>query len=78
MPLLRVRTKDGTERLTVEGSATLAAVKAAIEATLGVPIAQQVLSRAEQSGPVARKGAAFGSADEAQLLSALGIAGVSL
>ena len=32
MPLLRVRTKDGTERLTVEGSATLAAVKAAIDA----------------------------------------------
>ena len=74
MPLLRVRTKDGTERLTVDGSATLHAVKAAIEAKLGVPLAQQALFRAEQTGPVARKGAAFAAADDAQPLGALGVA----
>lgn len=44
MPLLRIRTKDGTERLQVDNGATLAAVKATIEQALGVPLAQQVRS----------------------------------
>jgi len=74
MPLLRIRTKDGTERLQVDGSATLSAVKAKIEQDMGVPLAQQALFRAEQTGPVARKGAAFSPSDDGQPLGNLGIA----
>jgi len=73
MPLLRIRTKDGTERLQVDNGATLAVVKATIEQALGVPLAQQALFRAEQTGPVARKGSQFAPSDDGQPLGSLGI-----
>eukprot|EP00325_Prymnesiales_sp_UTEX-LB-985_P030520 CAMPEP_0174721042 /NCGR_PEP_ID=MMETSP1094-20130205/35187_1 /TAXON_ID=156173 /ORGANISM="Chrysochromulina brevifilum, Strain UTEX LB 985" /LENGTH=437 /DNA_ID=CAMNT_0015921653 /DNA_START=66 /DNA_END=1379 /DNA_ORIENTATION=+ len=74
MPMLRIRTKDGTERLQLDGNPTLSAVKTKIEQDLGVPLAQQALFRAEQAGPVARKGAAFAPTDDPQPLGSLGIA----
>ena len=74
MPVLRIKTKDGTERLTVPAGATLGSVRAQIESELQVPISQQSLARAEQTGPVARKGAPFSSADDASQLGALGVA----
>ena len=74
MPLLlRIRTKDGTERLTTEPSATLAALKSQIEAQFSVPVGQQALHRSEQAGPSSRKGAAFNPAEEAATLAALGL-----
>lgn len=74
MPLLlRIRTKDGTERLTTEPSATLAALKSQIEAQFSVPFGQQALHRSEQAGPSSRKGAAFNPAEEAATLAALGL-----
>jgi hypothetical protein len=42
MITLRVRTKDGMERLNVEATATVAAVRALISTQLGVPLEEQV------------------------------------
>ena len=42
--LLRIRTKDGMERVTVTEGATVGQLKSALEAGLGVPAAQQTLS----------------------------------
>ncbi len=74
MPLLRIRTKDGTERLTVPAGATLGDVRTQIESELKVPRAQQALARSEQTGPVAKKGALFALSEDAQPLTALGVA----
>jgi len=72
MPLLRIRTKDGTERLNAPADATVANVRALIEAQFGVPIAQQGLARSDAMGR--QKGAAIMASDDSQMLSALGIA----
>eukprot|EP00315_Gephyrocapsa_oceanica_P046389 CAMPEP_0185520380 /NCGR_PEP_ID=MMETSP1366-20130426/77207_1 /TAXON_ID=38817 /ORGANISM="Gephyrocapsa oceanica, Strain RCC1303" /LENGTH=188 /DNA_ID=CAMNT_0028131475 /DNA_START=101 /DNA_END=664 /DNA_ORIENTATION=- len=72
--ILRIRTKDGTERITADASATLSRLREQIEAQLGVPVGEQSLCRSEQRGPVPTKGAAFGASDDAQPLSALGLA----
>ena len=42
MITLRVRTKDGMERLQVEATATVAAVRELISTQLGVPLEEQV------------------------------------
>ena len=42
MITLRVRTKDGMERLKVEATATVAAVRELISTQLGVPLEEQV------------------------------------
>ena len=42
MPLLRIRTKDGMERMSVDDGATLHAFRQKIESDLGVPMPQQV------------------------------------
>ena len=71
--LLRVRTKDGTERLQAAPDANLRALREQIEQQLGVPIGQQALARS--AGPGGRaKGAIFAPAEDAQSLSALGLA----
>ncbi|KAL1522409.1 hypothetical protein AB1Y20_017399 [Prymnesium parvum] len=73
--LVRVRTKDGTERLQLPGGgATLADLRALIASQLRVPLEQQLLSRSVQAGPVPRKDAPFVSSEETTALSALGIA----
>jgi len=72
--LLRVRTKDGTERLQAPAGCTLSSLRQLIEQKFGVPVGQQALARAEQSGPVARKGAPLTPAEDAQALSGLGLA----
>ena len=72
--LLRVRTKDGTERLQAPAGCTLGSLRQLIEQKFGVPVAQQALARAEQSGPVARKGAPLAVAEDALALSGLGLA----
>ena len=74
MPVLRVRTKDGTERLTVPAGATLGDVRAQIENELKVPRTQATLARSDQTGPVAKKGAPFALSDDLLPLSALGVA----
>ena len=43
MITLRVRTKDGMERLKVEATVTLAAVRELVSTQLGVPLEEQVL-----------------------------------
>ena len=74
MPItLRIRTKDGMERLQTEPNAPLQSLRQQIAAQFGVPLEQQLLSRSEQTGPVAKKGAAFGPAEEGAALSALGL-----
>lgn len=71
--LLRVRTKDGTERIQAPPDATLRVLREQIEQQLGVPVAQQALARS--AGPAGRaKGAAFAAAEDAQPLAALGLA----
>ena len=72
--LLRIRTKDGTERLTLDARATLDDLQQQIEIKLGVPSEQQRLSRSEQAGPVPKKGAAFDAADARKPLASLGVA----
>ena len=42
MITLRVRTKDGMERLKVESTVTLAAVRELVSTQLGVPLEEQV------------------------------------
>ena len=42
MITLRVRTKDGMERLKVEATVTLAAVRELVSTQLGVPLEEQV------------------------------------
>ena len=74
MPVLRVRTKDGTDRLTVPAGATLGDVRAQIENELKVPRTQATLARSDQSGPVAKMGAPFAPSDDLLPLSALGVA----
>jgi len=74
MPVLRIRTKDGTERLNVPAGAMLRDVRTQIEMDFKVPVSQQALHRSDQTKAVATKGAAFGPADDAQPLTALGIA----
>jgi nuclear protein localization family protein 4 len=70
--LLRVRTKDGTERLQAPAGCTLGALRTLLEQQLGVPSGQQVLSRSK--GPTGQaKGDAFTAAEDAQGLSALGM-----
>jgi len=65
--LIRVRTKDGTERLNVADGATLDDLRQLIASQLGVPLEQQLLSRSEQKGPVATKGEAFSAPGSTQL-----------
>ena len=50
--LLRVRTKDGTERLQVPtgASVTLADVRKLIEVQFGVPYGEQALARSDPMG----------------------------
>jgi len=71
--ILRIRTKDGTERLTAEPTATLAALRDQIAVQFGIPVAEQGLFRSVQRGVVPAKGAEFGAEELAQPLSALGI-----
>jgi len=73
MITLRVRTKDGMERLKVEATVTLAAVRELVSTQLGVPLEEQLISRSEQTGPVAKKGAAFSPADDSSQLATLGL-----
>jgi len=72
--LLRIRTKDGTERLSVDGSTTLGGLQDAIAVQFQVPVEQQLLSRSVQAGPTTRKGEAFTSAQNHATLAALGLA----
>lgn len=74
MLLLRIRTKDGTERLQVDTNATLAGLRELIETKLTVPRQQQLLSRSVQRGPIASKGEPFAASEEQQPLRALGVA----
>jgi len=71
--LLRVKTKDGVERVKVDPSSSLSGLRELLDAQLGVPLKQQLLSRSEQTGPVPRKGAPFGPGDERTTLMALGL-----
>jgi len=71
--ILRIRTKDGTERLTADDSASLAMLRVQIESTYGVPVSQQQLSRSEPAGLNVRKGAAFTQADDGASISSLGM-----
>eukprot|EP00308_Calcidiscus_leptoporus_P012219 CAMPEP_0119354118 /NCGR_PEP_ID=MMETSP1334-20130426/3174_1 /TAXON_ID=127549 /ORGANISM="Calcidiscus leptoporus, Strain RCC1130" /LENGTH=438 /DNA_ID=CAMNT_0007367587 /DNA_START=64 /DNA_END=1380 /DNA_ORIENTATION=- len=71
--ILRIRTKDGTERLTVEDSASLGKVRMQIESSFGVPLQQQQLSRSEPAGINVRKGAAFTQADDSTPITVLGM-----
>uniref|UniRef100_A0A7S3BA92 MPN domain-containing protein n=1 Tax=Haptolina ericina TaxID=156174 RepID=A0A7S3BA92_9EUKA len=71
--LIRVRTKDGTERLQVENGATLGTLRATIATQLAVPLEQQIVSRSVQAGPVPKKDAAFSLSDDGTPLSALGV-----
>merc|ERR1719267_282719 len=71
-PLLRIRTKDGTERLQAAPGSTVASLRQLIAEKLGVPVEQQALARSDAMGR--QKGAAITPADDAQQLSALGIA----
>ena len=75
---LRIRTKDGTERLQATASTTLDALRLQIEQQFSIPCAQQRLSRSEQKGPVPTKGAAIGAAEAKKPLSALGLANGAL
>ena len=73
--LLRIRTKDGSERLRVPTAAdvtTLAALRAQIADALGVPLEQQVLTCADPTGR--RKGALLSPAEDSQTLATLRIA----
>ena len=70
--LLRIRTKDGTERLAVPAGSTLSQLRALIADQLGVPLAQQALARSDPMGR--QKGAPLDDPSlENQGLSALGI-----
>jgi len=69
--LLRIRTKDGTERLQTPPGATLRDVRGLIENQFGVPVAQQALARSDPMGR--QKGAALTTADDVQALAALRI-----
>ena len=71
--LLRIRTKDGTERVSCDAGITLSAFRQVIAAQFSVPIEQQALARGVQAGRVPRKGEPFGPADEGATLSALGV-----
>jgi hypothetical protein len=73
MVLLRIRTKDGTERLQVPAgaSATLGEVRLLIEAQFGVPVGEQALARSDPMGR--QKGTALSSADDAKPLGELKI-----
>lgn len=71
--ILRIRTKDGTERLTVEDSASLGAVRMQIESSFGVPVQQQQLSRSEPAGINVKKGAAFTQAEDGASIASLGL-----
>ena len=73
--LLRIRTKDGSERLRVPTAAdvtTLAALRALVADALGVPLEQQVLTCADPTGR--RKGALLSPAEDSQTLATLRIA----
>merc|ERR1719375_1245167 len=71
--ILRLRTKDGTERLTAPAGCTLGELRGQIEASFGVPVGQQLISRSK--GPGGReKGEAYSAADDANTLSGLGMA----
>ena len=75
--LLRIKTKDGTERLQCQSSLTLAQARSLIAEQLGVPVNNQALHRSKTGpGPYGAvvKGDAFTAADESQALSALGLA----
>jgi nuclear protein localization family protein 4 len=71
--ILRIRTKDGTERLTIDSSATLAALRQQIAAQFGIPVGEQMLCRSVLCGPMPAKGTAFMQSEEPQTLSSLGI-----
>lgn len=43
--LIRIRSRDGLERVTVEGNATVGQLQSAIAETLNVPVSNQLLSR---------------------------------
>ena len=71
--LLRIKTKDGTERLPCPQDATLRTVRELIEQQLQVPINQQVLHRSH-GGLGTQKGAGFSTSDDASPLDVLGLA----
>lgn len=70
--LLRIRTKDGTERLPCPKDATLRTVRELIEQQLQVPISQQALHRSS-GGLGTQKGAALPASDDASRLDLLGL-----
>lgn len=73
MPLLlRVRTKDGTERLPAPDGCTLAQLRGLIQEKFGVPVEQQALAKSDAMGR--QKGAALTHSQDPQPLGALGIA----
>ena len=75
--LLRIKTKDGTERLQCQGSMTLGQARALIAEQLGVPLPNQALHRSKVGpGPygAATKGALFTAAEEGTALGSLGLA----
>jgi len=70
--LLRVRTKDGTERVSAPSAeASLAQLRVIIAEKLGVPVSQQALARSDPMGR--QKGTALTSAEDGKPLTALGI-----
>lgn len=73
MVVLRIKTKDGQERMQCESSCRLGEVRQIIAAQFSVPIEQQALSRSVKTGPVPRKGAPFVAADDSSQLAALGV-----
>ena len=74
--LLRVRTKDGTERLSAPAGATLRDLRALIEEKLGVPLAQQALAKSDPMGR--QKGAALPTESDAQPLGDWGVIAAGL
>lgn len=71
--ILRIRTKDGTERVEVDASATLSTLRERIATQFGVPVGEQELCRSVARGPVPAKGPAFTAAEAGLSLSALGV-----
>mmetsp|Transcript_15660 Transcript_15660/g.51390 ORF Transcript_15660/g.51390 Transcript_15660/m.51390 type:complete len:411 (+) Transcript_15660:22-1254(+) len=72
--LLRLRSRDGLERVQAEESMTLGELKARLEQQLGVPAAQQVLSKSQELLMAKNAGAFDDLADQRRTLKQLGLA----
>ena len=72
MPLLRIRTKDGTERMQAPDGISLAQLRSLINEQFGIPVAQQALAKSDAMGR--QKGVALTTAQDGQPLAALSIA----